>query len=334
MTTPHSARRFRRAAAVALLAMAAGACGLEEQPIPNGPTGPSGLANAFALTASPSVLPRDGQSLSTVTLRATDVTGGPLAGQRFRVRVSPSDAASTTEVTTDAAGRATFSVTAPPITSPATDISITATAEGGFSDASSRVLSIPLSGNPNTGPPVPSFTVSPATPEIDQLVTFNATATTDEGAACPSTCSFNWTFSDGQTASGLTVTRTFSGPGAYAVTLTVTDPATVSASTTLTVTVADIAAPTVTAPTVMPSTPLVNQPAVFQTTATADATGHRIVEYAWAFGDGTTATTTTNNVTKTYTAPGLYVVHVTVTDDAGRTSSAAARVTVATSAVW
>jgi PKD repeat protein len=88
------------------------------------------------------------------------------------------------------------------------------------------------------------------------------------------------------------------------------------------VTVADVDAPTVSEPSVSPSPAIADQPAVFTVTASADPDGHRIVQYTWTFGDGTTATTTQATVNKTYAVPGQFVVMVTVTDDLGRTASA------------
>lgn len=66
-------------------------------------------------------------------------------------------------------------------------------------------------------------------------------------------------------------------------------------------------------------------------TITADGSGSSdeegpIVGYAWAFGDGGTATGAT--ATHTYAAPGTYDVTLTVTDSAGHTSSATRSVTV------
>jgi YVTN family beta-propeller protein len=64
--------------------------------------------------------------------------------------------------------------------------------------------------------------------------------------------------------------------------------------------------------------PVAPAPAVSgtSTTFTATATGQN-VRYAWNFGDGSpsTAWSTSGSVSKTFTAPGVYAVTVTVTDD-------------------
>ncbi|WP_052441732.1 collagenase, partial [Streptacidiphilus anmyonensis] len=52
----------------------------------------------------------------------------------------------------------------------------------------------------------------------------------------------------------------------------------------------------------------------------------RITSWAWDFGDGTHSAASAP--TKTYTAPGSYLVTLTVTDSNGRTSTASQRVTV------
>jgi PKD repeat protein len=74
--------------------------------------------------------------------------------------------------------------------------------------------------------------------------------------------------------------------------------------------------------TVAPDPPLAGQPAVLSADAEA-AEGHSIVRYSWDFGDGTTETTTSSSVSKTYASRGTYVARVTVTDDVGQTGSAA-----------
>jgi PKD repeat protein len=113
--------------------------------------------------------------------------------------------------------------------------------------------------------------------------------------------------------------------------LTVTDNAGSTASTAKTVTVNDVAAPTVTLA-VAPNPPLAGQAATFTATGTP-ASGHSIVSYAWNFGDGTTQTTTSRTVAKTYARTGIYVATVTVTDDVGQTGSTSVQFTIASSGV-
>jgi len=76
-------------------------------------------------------------------------------------------------------------------------------------------------------PPTASFTVEPQSPTVGQEVTFDASGSSDDG----SVASYAWSFSDGSTQEGQTITRTFDESLAnqygeddrYNVTLTVTD---------------------------------------------------------------------------------------------------------------
>ena len=76
-------------------------------------------------------------------------------------------------------------------------------------------------------PPTASFTVEPQSPTVGQEVTFDASGSSDDG----SVASYAWSFSDGSTQEGETITRTFDESLAnqygeddrYNVTLTVTD---------------------------------------------------------------------------------------------------------------
>jgi len=59
-----------------------------------------------------------------------------------------------------------------------------------------------------------------------------------------------------------------------------------------------------------------NSPVSFDGSASTASSG-AIASYAWSFGDGSTQTTTTPQVTHAYTQPGTYTATLTVTDQAG-----------------
>ena len=95
--------------------------------------------------------------------------------------------------------------------------------------------------------PVASFTFSPETPTLGGPVTFDASGSSDPDRRIQT---YKWDFGDGTTATGETVTHSFSGPGDYAVytvELTVADSGRAS-STTQTVTVEEILPPSVQRP--------------------------------------------------------------------------------------
>ncbi|MGC4085969.1 MAG: PKD domain-containing protein [Vicinamibacterales bacterium] len=70
-------------------------------------------------------------------------------------------------------------------------------------------------------PTVASFVFSPLTPEVLQLVNFNAAGST--AGSNRRIVSYSWDFGDGVTKTGVTATHDFFPSGVYLVTLTVTD---------------------------------------------------------------------------------------------------------------
>jgi PKD repeat protein len=283
--------------------------------------GPSELGLSVTLTASPDQLPRDGSSQSVVTVTVRDASGRPVSGQRLFLSTDMGTL-SQSEATTASGGQTSFVFTAPPSGTVGNSAKISVTPMGtDAGNAVPRVLSIGLTGTSNTTLPFPQFAVTPATPEVNTSARFDASATTDEGAACLDACTYAWDFGDGTSATGRIVTHTFTAARSYTVTLTVTDAAGSTASNARTVDVSAVAAPAVTL-TVSPNPPLSGQTAVFTATATP-AARHSIVRYEWDFGDGTTQTTTVPTVTHTYANLGTYVARVTATDDVGQTGSAA-----------
>jgi len=68
--------------------------------------------------------------------------------------------------------------------------------------------------------PIASFTYSPSYPFVDQEITFDASNSTDPDGTIEK---YEWNFGDGNTATGIIVTYSYSSAGSYDVTLTVTD---------------------------------------------------------------------------------------------------------------
>lgn len=69
-------------------------------------------------------------------------------------------------------------------------------------------------------PPIASFTYSPQHPKVNENITFDASSSYDSDGKI---VKYEWDFGDGSIASGKIVTHTYSQPGTYTVTLTVTD---------------------------------------------------------------------------------------------------------------
>jgi PKD repeat protein len=322
--------RALRFAALALIAVSATACGVDNQEPPS-LIGPSGFAQSVVLSASPDLLPRDGSSQSTITVLVRNESGQGVAGQRVRVGAS-AGTVSQSEVVTGGDGRATFTLTAPPAGSTGNSIDVFATPAGADqANAVTRTLAIGVLGTSNATAPTPQFTVTPANPGVRDTVTFDASATTDEGAACGSACTFTFDMGDGTTKTGRIVTHSFNSAARFNVVLTVTDAAGTTATTQQAVTVTAVPAPTVTL-SVAPNPPLAGQQATFTANATP-AAGHTITNYSWSFGDGTSRETTQPSTVKTYTSQGVYVVTVVVTDNTGQTGSVSQQITIASSAI-
>jgi PKD repeat protein len=65
----------------------------------------------------------------------------------------------------------------------------------------------------------PQFTVTPTSPPSGTIATFNASASTATGTII----SYSWNFGDTGTGSGVIATHSYTAPGSYIVTLTITD---------------------------------------------------------------------------------------------------------------
>ena len=97
--------------------------------------------------------------------------------------------------------------------------------------------------------------------------------------------SYAWTFGDGGTASGKTVTNSYATIGTFSVTFTVTNDRGLTATSVQSVTVGASVAPTAQFVTSQ-TTPVIGQTVFFNGDASRATVGHSIVQWTWDFGDG------------------------------------------------
>ena len=240
----HFHHRFALAAAIVSLSAA---CTLQESDVPP-LTGPSTLALALDVTASPDVLPEDGVSQSTIRIVARDHNNQPVRGLNLRVdtvvgnTIVDIGTLSARNVTTNSNGEATVVFTAPRARFPGTDtqtvVSVRVLQIGtSFGTTFPRDVDIrlvPESVVFDPGAPIPRFSFTPSAPKATEPVFFNASASTDEGGTI---VRYEWNYGDGTTGVGVTESHDFVSAGTYFVTLTVTDNDGKRSSTTRVITV-------------------------------------------------------------------------------------------------
>jgi PKD repeat protein len=303
--------------AVGLMAVAASGCSVAQQPTP-ALSGPSELGLALSVVAQPETLPRDGSSMSTISISAFDSNGQAKAGQRL-ILTADAGSLNTSEVLTGADGRATAMYVAPGPNERVSMVTVAAVpvgvGGGDFANVNARSVSIAV-----LGPSIPfaSFSFSPTSPAVLDAVTFDASNSSLDGAACGSGCSYSWNFDDGSTGTGLVLQHTFSSSGVKNVTLTVTSLAkNTSNSITRPIVVQPPAAPMAnftTGPCAVPAARCFR----FTDASTVGA-GATINGYLIDFGDNTNATALPAE--RTYAVAGTYNVRLTVTDSLGRTNT-------------
>jgi PKD repeat protein len=193
-------------------------------------------------------------------------------------------------------------------------ITLTVTDNGGASSSTSQSLTL-TSATPSNAPPVADFTF--ACTELD--CSFDASGSND---ADGNIVSYVWDFGDGVTATGVNAAHLYAADGSYTVTLTVEDDAGALASVNQTVSVA--AAVANQAPVADFSFVCTDLACDFNGGLSTD--DGSITSYAWDFGDGNMGTGITP--AHVYAADGSYTVTLTVTDDAGASTSVSQTVSV------
>lgn len=155
--------------------------------------------------------------------------------------------------------------------------------------------------------------------ETGQVLSFTGAASYDVDGAIGA---LNWDMGDGTLRSGAQITHTYAEPGSYTVTLTVTDDSGVANNTATDTMLVAVNAPPAPMFTIPERPVSVSEAAELSAAASTDADG-TILSYMWDFGDG--AVGDGQDVSYAWTAPGVYTVVLTVTDDSG-TASATQRV--------
>jgi PKD repeat protein len=190
-------------------------------------------------------------------------------------------------------------------------VTLTVTDNKGATGTASSAVTVTAAANQN---PTAAFTAT-----CTNLVCgFDGSASADPDGTI---ASYAWDFGDGSTSTSTGPSHTFASAGTYSVVLTVTDNRGGTNSVTQSVTVAKANQ----APTAAFTPTCTNLVCSFDGSASADSDG-TIASYLWAFGDGTTSTSTSPS--HTYAAAGTYAASLTVTDDKGATGTASSAITV------
>jgi PKD repeat protein len=165
---------------------------------------------------------------------------------------------------------------------------------------------------------------APDTGLVEETLRFDGGGSSDSDGQI---MSYAWDFGDDNIGNGKKVTHSYGVAGSYRVTLTVTDDDGLTGEATHTVQIEE-PAPGPRPPIAVirgPENGQVGEMLSFDGSGSSDTDG-QIVNYAWAFGDGTIGTGV--NVSHVYEQAGTYQVTLTVTDDGGLTSETAHKVQV------
>jgi PKD repeat protein len=318
-------------------------------------SGPSDLALSMSVSSSPQTITQNGADASVITAKVffTDPRTGQTTPKanlpiRFDMQVNGVTAdygtLSARSSVTGSDGIARTTYTAPPMPSggvngggcngvPGQCVNIVATttdssaasSAGATASGSATIALVPQGVIlPPASTPTASFTVTPTPLSVGSAAIFDASASTP-GTGATSITSYSWTFGDGSTGTGKTVSHTFNTAATFSVTLTVTNDRGLSASMTLQVTTTAVLSPSANF-VFSPGSPSTGQLVVFNADTSTAATGHQLTTFNWNFGDGATASGLV--VSHGFATAGAYSVTLNVADDLGQKNTKATTVTV------
>ena len=176
-------------------------------------------------------------------------------------------------------------------------------------------------GGGGAGAPTAAFVFSPASPQVNQTLFFDATQS--RAAAGHSIVSYAWNFGDGQslTAAVPTTSHAYAAAATYNVVMTVTDDVGQVNSATQQVAVSAGAGSLTADFTFSPTSPVSGALVSFNANLSTPLTS--ITAFDWDFGDGTIINNGGMVINHSYNTPvgATYTVRLTVHDTAGRTAT-------------
>jgi len=162
-----------------------------------------------------------------------------------------------------------------------------------------------------SNPLLATLNASPSSGYAPLAVSFSGSAT---GGTPPYT--YRWSFGDGGSSTVQNPSHTYSSPGSFTATLTVTDSQSATNSKSLTINVTSAANPLLASASASPSSGQAPLAVNFNGSATG---GTPPYTYRWNFGDGQSSTS--QNASHTYSASGNYAAILTVTDSQSATAT-------------
>jgi PKD repeat protein len=179
-------------------------------------------------------------------------------------------------------------------------------------------------GPPPQQPPIAVFTFTPTYPEVNEVVTFDASGSYDPDGQI---VSYAWDFGDGTPIvieNDPITYHDYTSFGEYIVNLTVTDNDGLTDDETATI---HVSQHPVASFTFSPTDPLIHEIVTFDASASTPD-GGTLVGYTWDFGDGNTTSTDNPIITHAYETYGTYTVTLNVTDSEGKWDTESKQITV------